>query len=347
MAYKRQIIPRKAIALIAGDRAYSDLVNAVQTYALRFTAAATVTIGAGGGTAILNRGSIWALFDEVGLSENGTDKALLNGRMARFFSELFAPSQLSATRLGSTAAGVYTLREQLTLWFTSPLSANQAETTFREHVVKNALQAFAKLTSAANGGIGKVLSGAPAGSSITTPTFSVEQVYDQRTTKKPKFIPTYRQITLAIPSAATDWQLDIKTTKFLRAMAVQVDSDAGEVPDVINKAQLLGDFRQLIGPGGVAWDDLIRSQEAEFGGQVFVDGASFGAKAYFGQNFQQGGRLSNVINPADDVNLRWIFDAQPSALAGATNAKIIVALAELETDPDLTEQIGSPGFPPV
>jgi hypothetical protein len=347
MAYKTQIAPRKAFQLIAGDRAFVDLVNAVQTHSLRFTAAATATIGAGGGTAILNRGSIWALFDELGLSENGVDKCLLNGRMARFFAEMVAPSQLSATRLGSTAAGAYPLKETLTIHFAWPLAASPAETTFREHVVKNAVSAFAKLTAAANGGIGKILSGAPAGSSITTPTLKIEHVYDQRTTRKPHFIPTFRQLTLAIPSAATDWQLDIKTTKFLRALVVQSDSDAGEVPDIINNLQLIGDFRQLIGPGATPWDDLIRAQEGQFGGQVFVDGATFGQKAYLGQNFQQGGRLSNVINPADDVNLRFIFDAQPSALAGATNGKIVVALAELETDPDLTNQVGSPGFPPV
>jgi hypothetical protein len=347
MAYKTQRAPLRAVSLLAGDRAYSDLVSAVQTHALRVTASATATIGAGGGTAILNRGSIWALFDEIGVDENGTDRVNMPGRIARFFAEMFAPSQLSATRLGSTAAGAYTLREQLTIHFASPLSATPAETTFREHVAKNALRAFAKLTSAANGGIGKILSGAPAGSSVTTPVVTVQQVYDQRTSVKPFFIPTYRTLSLAIPSAATDWQLDIKTSKFIRALAILTDSDAGEVPDVVNRVELRGDFRNLIGPGKMPWDDLIRGQEAEFGGQVFTDGASFGAKAYYGANFQQGGRLSNIINPGDDINLRFLFDAQPSVLAGAANSKIYCVVNELETDPNLTRAVGEKGFPPV
>lgn len=345
MAHKTQKGPIKAIALQAGQRVFSPIVNAVQTHTILFTASALVVIGVGGGTAVRNKGSVFALFDELGLSENGTDKAVLDGRLARFIAELYAPSALSATRLPSAAAQTITIKEQLAVHFASPLSATPAETTFREHVAKNALEVFAKL----NGGtlIDRLISGAPGGSSVTAVTLTAQHIYDQRTQKKPFFIPTYRQSTLAIPSGSTEWPLDIKSTKFIRGMFIQQDSDAGEVGDVIVDLELRGDFRQILGPGRITWDDLTRAQEQEFGGAVYITGTGLGQNAYLGLNFQKGGRLSNVINPSDDTNLRFLFNAAPSGAAGATNSKIRVAIAELETDEALTQHVGDPGFPPV
>jgi hypothetical protein len=334
MGLKTTIAPVSAITPVAGRRVYTDLVNAVQTHRLVFTLAADVVIGVGGGTAVRNRGSVLALFEELGLDENGQDKAVLTGRIARQFAEMFAPSALAATRLTTAAAGNYSIREQVALHFASPISANPAETTFREHNVKNALRAFVRLSAQTL--IDRLISGAPGGSSVTITQCDVQQVYDSRTEARPYFIPTYRMETLAVPSANSDAKLEIKTSKFLRALVLAQDSDAGEVGDIIASLELRGDHRHIVGPGKVPWDDLTRLQEAEFGGTVYVTGTGLGQNGFLAMNFQRGGRLSNVINPSDDVNLRFLLNVAPSAQAGATNGIVRLALCELETDPNLT-----------
>lgn len=343
MAHKTQTAPTRAFALIAGQRVTSDLVNDTQTHALRFTAQAQVDITVAG-AAVRNRGSVWAIFDEIGLSENGTDKAVLNGRIARMIAEAHAPSALSATRLAGAGVQAATIiKEELTVHFASPLAASPSEAIYREKVVKNAVQAFAKLSSATL--INLLASGATG--TVTNISLKVQHVHDPRTKGKPFFIPTYRQLTLAIPSAQTDWTLDLKTTKFLRFFALQQDSDAGEVGDIITDLELRGDYRHIIGPGRITWDELTRSMEAELGGSVYSSGTGLGQNAYYMKNFQSGGRLSNIVNPRDDVNLRFLFNAAPSAQAGATNSKIVCAICELENDPELTQMPGEPGFPPV
>ena len=336
MSHKTQTTPSAAFVMNAGNRSFSDLVNGVQTHRLIFTAQAQVDITVAGAL-LRNRGSVWALFDEIGLDENGTDRAVLDPRVARFFSEMFAPSQLSATRLAGVGVQAATIiREQLMIHFSSPLSANPAETAFREHNVNAKLRAFVKLNNLAQGGLARLSGGAPTGT-ITNVTCTVQQVYDSRTPQRPKYIPTYRQQVPPVGSASTDHREDIKTTKYIRAMVIQTDSDAGETGDVIKNLEIRGDFRQIIGPGKVSWDDLLRAMEAEYGGAVYVTGTGLGQSAYLGLHFQKGGRLSNILNPADDVNLRLVMDDQPSANTGAANAKVRIALCELEKDPQLTQ----------
>src|SRR2546430_17387071 len=91
MSHKTQTTPSAAFVMNAGNRSFSDLVNGVQTHRLIFTAQAQVDITVAGAL-LRNRGAVWALFGEIGLGEDGTDRAGLHPPVARVFSERVAPS---------------------------------------------------------------------------------------------------------------------------------------------------------------------------------------------------------------------------------------------------------------
>lgn len=340
MALKTQKAPLGAIVpVLPGDqgrRMYLDLSTAVQTHRVLVTVEATLTIGAGGATSIRNRGSVLGIIDECGIEEAGGDRSVLNGRIARMFAEMFAPSALSATRLTATAAAAYVLRESFSLHYASPISANPADTTFREKDSKKKVQFFVKFRT---GNLyDYIIGGAPGGTTVTLVTVRVRQAYDARSTRRPHFIPSYRMQSVQVPGANTDLPLAIQTEKYIRAMVIQQDSDVGEVGDIITGLELRGDQRTYLGPGKIAWDDLARDQEEEFGGAVYSAGVGLGQNGYLSFNAQKGGRLSNLISPSDDTNLRFIFDAKPSVVAGAANGIIRVALCELEKVGSLTTE---------
>lgn len=338
MALKTQKGPLGTIVPVLpgdqGKRIYLDLVGAVQTHRVQVTVEADLIIGAGGATSIRNRGSVLSVIDECGLEEAGGDRTVLDGRIARMFAEMYAPSTLSATRQTLTAAATYTLRESFSIHYASPISANPAETTFRERDTKRKLQFFVKFHT---GNLWeKLIGGAPGGTSVANLRVRARHVYDDRSPGRPIYIPTYRQVNVGVAGANTDLPLAIQTSKYLRSLVIQQTSDVGEVGDLIRSLELRGDRRSIIGPGKIAWDDMTRDQEEEFGGAVYSAGVGLGQNAYLALNFQKGGRLSNIINPNDDLNLRFVFDALPSIVAGATNGIIRVGLCELETDPALT-----------
>lgn len=341
MALKTQKTPLGAIVpILPGDqgrRLYLDMENAVQTHRLLFTFEADVAITVAAATLIRNRGSVLAMIDEMGVEEAGGERVVLDGRLAGIIAQAFAPSTLSSTRVTSTAVGTTTVRETIAVHFASPISANPAETTFRERNVKRRLQAFVKFKT---GNLGdQVLQAGGATLTVTNVRVRIRQDYDDRSTMRPFYIPTYRQQVAQVASANTDLKEEIKTEKFIRMFILQQDSDVGEVGDIVKNVELKGDRRHLIGPGKIAWDDLTRDQEAEFGGAVYTTGTGLGQNAYLVLHFQKGGRLSNVINPNDDTNLRFVLDVAPSGVAGATNGKVRIGIVELEQDPNLTRPV--------
>lgn len=344
MALKTQKTPLGAIVpVLPGDqgrRLYLDMENAVQTHRLQFTVEADVQISVGAATAIRNRGSVLAMIDEMGVEEAGGERTVLDGRLAGIIAQAYAPSTLSATRQTALAVATYTLRESISIHYASPISANPAETTFRERNVKRRLQAFVKFKT---GNLGdNVLQAGAATLTVTNVRVRIRHTYDDRSTSRPFYIPTYRQQVAQVASANTDLKEEVKTEKFLRLVAIQQDSDVGEVPDIIRAVEFRGDRRHIIGPNKIAWDDLARDQEEEFGGAVYSPATvppGLGQNAYLVLNFQKGGRLSNIINPNDDTNLRFVFDAAPSAVAGAANGKIRLGIVELEQDPNLTRPV--------
>src|SRR3970040_678280 len=98
MALKSLLAPLRTIIPVGGQREHSKVLKGMRTWAVRMTARAEVDVSVGAATALRNRGSVWALFDEVGIEQNGDENVLLDGRMLRFMSEFFAPSALSAVR---------------------------------------------------------------------------------------------------------------------------------------------------------------------------------------------------------------------------------------------------------
>lgn len=303
-----------------GDRLSSKLVNGSRSFAVDIEIEAVIDITVAGAS-VLNRGSLWAAIEEIGIDENGRDRHLYDGRLLRFVSEMHAPSPLSAVRLATAAIQTVTLREAATIWFGHPLSAQPHELTFREADPRQSLEVFVKRRSSPENAI---VSG---GTKTLGPiTVRVVQRHDPRSRTKPIFIPSFRQIVQSVDSANSQLETFVRSSHFLRAIVVQQEDVDGEQSGIINSLALRGDFRDLIGAQNHQWAQLVRAQETEFGGLVASN------LAYLGLNFQRSGRLSNVVNPADDVNLRFEFDVQP---VGASS-KIRIGLFELERVPGLT-----------
>lgn len=319
MAQKTRRSKATTIVPIAGQRVTSDLKNGFKNYWIRLVARATVQVAVAPATALRNRGSVFAMFDEIGIDENGTDRHLYDGRMLRFISEVHAPSALDSVR-AQVAIGTYNLEEQATLFFSHPLAAAPEETSYREIDARQKLQVFAKLNATPSARIFNV-----GGATVTISNISIDvkQVFDDRSPTVPLFIPVARQMLFEVSGTnplATEY---IKTSRFTRGIAIMQDTDTdGEVSDIINALALRGDNRDIIGPQQISFRDLVLDQEAIYGGAVTQQGG------YLFLNFQENGKLSNIINPADDVNLRFEFDWKVSA--GAGTSRVRVALLELE-----------------
>lgn len=324
--YTLQRNARTSIAVSAGERAYSRLINAVQSHFVTLTFRGTLTIAGGAADAIRNRGSILAAFNEIGIDENGTDRHLYDGKVLRVLSEMSAFSALSAKRVTSTAAAAYALEESVRIYFASPWAATPRETAFVEHDAKQLLQVFAKLDVAGGGSkLAKVSGGVTA--VLSGVTVSVVHGYDATETAKPLFIPSVVQQIAPVAGANAQQQEFIKTSHAIRAMIVSQETTTdGEVSDIINKLALKGDFRDIIGPSPVSMADLMLASEFEFGGAVVTSNRS-----HLCLNFQEHGRLSRVINPQQDSNLRFEFDSQPS-VAGAGSSFIRITIVRLERD---------------
>lgn len=321
MANKHQISRRDNIVPAAGQRVFSRLINGVRTYAVHVHARARIAISVANATAVRNRGSVWALFDSVGLEENGRDRHEYDGRILRFASEMHAPSALSATRLTSPNIGTTLLEESALIFFSHPLSAVPHETVYRELDARQLLQVFARMVASPTAALVDI-----GGATVVVDQISIEvtQIYDSRSADVPVFIPTVRQMVFTVPAANPQQSEFIKTPAFIRAMVIQQEAaTSGEVSDIITALALRGDFRDIIGPQQSPMDGFQFASEFEFGGLVLSN------QAYLGLNFQRSGKLSNVINPQDDVNLRFEFNALPT-VAGTGASRIRVAIFELE-----------------
>lgn len=318
------------IAPVAAQRAYAQLLNKTSTHFLQFNFSGRLTIAGGAATAIRNRGSLLAAFDEVGLEENGKDRALLRGTVARAYSEEAAPSALSAVRLTNTAAAAYNLKESVRVYFAHPYAANPIETAWREHDVQMKVQAF--VTLAASGGADRLCQvGGAVTAVLDQLAVTVQQGHDPDLTLAPFFLPSYRQIVTDVPAANAELRVSLQTNSLLRSIMIsQEDTVVGEVPDVLNGVTLLGDTQSWIGPKSVKLEDLIAGSEFEFGG---LSGWNSG-DAHLGLNFQRFGRLTRVFNPNQDANLRLELDVQPSVV-GTGTSKIRVTLCELIADAQL------------
>lgn len=330
--FKMQRYGLAQIAPVAGQRRTTRVNNKVQTHNFGLLPQAQVDVTVAG-TDVLNRGSVWGIFDEVGVLDAGDEVINVDGPTCRFMSEMHSPSALDQRRLAGAGVQAATIiRESARLWFGHPLSANPAETTFLERDERNQIEVFVKLRSdGGNGGL--IRTGATM--TVTNPIVSVFQDADRYTAGKPYFIPTIRQVVVNVPAANPQLELLLKVQNPLRAVVVKQETDQGEVGDIVSSLRFLSDTRQIIGPNFVSWRELTMAQAYEFGGNVFADGVGYGQNGYLGINFQSGGRLSNCLDARREPNLRFEFNAAPSAQTGATNSRIRVTLLELERRPGL------------
>ena len=312
---------------LVGARTTTKLVNATQSHRVMLTFAASITVAAAPITAWRNRASCLAMISQVGIMENGRDRVVLEGRDLRALSEVFSPSALSATRPTAVIAGTYLFRETCAINFAHPFSVSPRETAFLERDPQQPLELFATLAS---DWIARICDAGGATVTLNSFTVTARQIHDPFEQALPYFLPSVRQFSETIAAANTQYLSYIRSPNYIRGMLIAQDTNVGETNDIIVGLALRDDFRAIIGPAQVPWDDLARDAETEFGGLVYP--ATAAAQAYCYLDFQKYGRLPGVINPAQTNNLRLEMNVTPSVLAGATSSRVRITLLELEKD---------------
>jgi hypothetical protein len=323
---RQALAPLANITAVTGQKAVTDMRNGMRTLGLLIRITCTVTIGGAGITAVRNRGSLLALIDSIGVTENGVDKVLMNGRLAGFVGRCNQVVETpSAVRLSATAAAAYDLDETVFIPFGSAWQVNAADTAFVERDPRASLQAFVNWNPTA----AKIATVGAGTVAFGTPTITVEQVYDdERQAKRPLFIPYYREQVMTVSASGQQAPMYLKTSRWIRALAIQQDTDEGEVSDIISAVILRGDNRDIIAPPGASVERLARAGESYSLARALND------PGYLWLPFTHGGRLSNALSPVNDSNQRFEFTAAPSATG--TSSMIRVGILELERVGGLT-----------
>lgn len=334
--YNTQVSPRATITPVAGQRVGTPLENNVQTHAVRLTVRGSVVITSGA-TTIINGGSILGCIEEIGI-RHGRDIYQLDPLVARYLSEAFSAQPLAATRLGATTAATYPLVEQVTLFMASPHSLVPRETAMMERNPRQALEVFVKQKTNSAAGIvnGTV--------TVTGLSVEVEQLFDAIEAATPYFQPQISQLVVPVTAANTRLEQYIRTSEYLRGIVItERTSGAGLVTDILNRFALKSASRDYIGSEPVKKDNWQRATESWAGGAVYSPEGSGAAAAIQAAhtfiNFQQYGRLSSILPPTD-INLRLLFDCQPSVTSGAVTSELVVTLLELVRDPFVDPQTG-------
>jgi hypothetical protein len=303
-------------------RVYSDeLRQGVQRYLFDLLAKGTINI-TGAVTRIINRGSVLGAFNYIGLQDGGDDVVKIDARTLGFFADLMAPSPLTVKRLTGTGVAATTLAELKRFAFALPIphAAIPQETVYVQADPDKKMRLFAELRS--DGGQVGLVSGGVSAMTVV-PQLEALDRYDDLTTKPPALIEGVEEETVPISAASTAKKYPFSLAGFraLRGIIIQCDSDQGEVGDVVNALKLKVAGRDVIGPTMVPWELLTRTMEADYGGSVYADGTSYGQRAYLYVDFQENGRLSNVL-PASLPNAEFTLDVQPSAQAGVTSTNL-------------------------
>jgi hypothetical protein len=338
-SHRTSITP--VVATDGGQRKFTKLINNKQNTWLDLVVSETINITVGA-TRVINRGSAWASFDEVGVQENGNDRIVMKGNILRAFSEFMAAQNLASTRLGGVGVAATALIEQARLYFVNPLAATPIETSFKEKDPTQDLSFFAKLSPGSGtlgAGAERLVQGGTATLTVG-PIVQVDQHFDDTTQQKPHFIPVVKQASIAVVGAQTDLELPVGNKDlFIRQIILEQNTDQGEVGDIINSFKLIADGDDLIGPAKVQWDAYLRSMQNEFGGAVYATGVSYGQSMFAFFNFQRGGLLANILPPAPrTTNLRFVLDCQPSVQAGVTTSRLNAWIFGLERVAGVTSE---------
>lgn len=290
-----------------------------ERYDLRVTGQVDIT---GAGTGIINRGSILAALGDVGFTDGGADKVVCDARLLRFIAEAMAPSALPATRLAGAGIQAATLLSEIVpIWLSAARTANPNETKYVE--VNKQLQLTPFVTPAQF--ITRLAQGGGLVGTITNLAVDVVQVFDDMLGTPPWLSAYTRQIVTNVAGASNALKIDLRGSRYVRGIAIQQDTSLGEVSDIINGLVLRGDERAIYGDRAIPFADLQAFQAEEYGGAL--------PPGYLYIDFARYGRLSTFYNPYEDTNLRLELDVQPSAVAGATNSVVRVAVIEYERTP--------------
>lgn len=329
MAFPEQQNPLKALTgFTAGGRLTAFMRNAVRTLRVRVTVAADVVVSVAG-TGIRNRGSVVAALSELGIVENGVERWNGDPRMLAHFAQFYSAGRRSGgrrlTAAEAAAPATYALRETFDLVLAPTNIASPTEAAFMEADTRQALEFFA--TMASNAAARIVAGGTVAVNNLTV---TAQQILDDKIGDDVVVIPTCRKIIHNINAANTQEQVFIRSSRYLRGLLISQDSDAGEIGDAITSIAIRGDERDIIGPQQAPWADLVDGQYAQAGGEVD------GTDAHLFVPMIRHGRLSTMYNPSTDRNLRIEANVQPSVTSGATNAKLVVHIFEMERVAGLT-----------
>lgn len=328
----------------SGQRQTNRLLAPGQHHYLTVTVEGDLIQTVAAGT-ILNRGSILAAFDRMGIIENGQDRVVLDARILRYYSESRADSGLSATRLTSNAIATTHLKETFRVYFADRRQLRPRESAYMVRDPRAEFFFFHQLNGTLNG-YNKIVTG--ANGSLQNVKVSVVQRYADTETDRPFFLPVARQISQQVAAANGALEVPLRPEWPVRAILIQQDANF-EVNDIINKIALRGDNREIIGPELVEYNQLARDLEDEYGGSVFglPAATAFEGFGYLLIDFSQDGRLNSILNPAQDSNLRLVFDCQPTVTAGAANSTINIAMFMLEHDNTRVDATGRPLVDPV
>lgn len=341
MGFRNLMQPRGSVVASANQDATIQLQNGVQTIALLVTLFATLTVATAPLANTIGRGSL-AQAVRLALIDAGKDRVRAEGKGLRFMAEAFAPSSLTEVRQTAVAAAAYPLITQFPIHFSSPYAANPMETAFLEYDPNTVLQ-FAVYLKSATPATFIATAGGGGTAVLGNLTARVVQVAQVGRVGLPYYIPTIREVSIPVPAANSLFEFPLTTKQWrLRGILLTQDTNVGTVSDIIQGGgaanvgglSLLGDNGQLIGPNLMNIDQLAQSQEFEFGGSVYPATDTNGLTAQSSANvffhFQKWGRLANLLDPREYLNLRFVVNAAPSAVAGAMSSLLRATLIEME-----------------
>lgn len=315
------VFQRETGVPVAGRRTHIELDSSRDSRYLVITATARVAISVANATAVRNRGSVFALFPSLRLSEAGSDTALGDPRAFAFASEFLRGSQGTHTRLASPNIGTTTLIEQLVIPFETLRQVMPRETRYR---VRNPAVKFRLSVDMDATPIARILDQGGATVVIDQLAIDVQQHVAEPGIELPQFAPRWSEqfLTVSGSNAKLPQEIDLAGDWIRGITVIQEDTVKGLVADIIKNFQLRTDRRIIIGEDGpINWLQFARSLEFESGGNIFA--ADAGAIVHL--DFATNGRLANLISPRDGDNLRFLWDCQPTAApVGSSQIKLLL-----------------------
>lgn len=269
--------------LVPGVDALCNIIAGKRTWWYRITIEADVVIGTADALSIINQGRLAALFQYIGISENGQKyvqapaKALAN-LSDKLFASVGVQRHLPTVAHGAT---VYHLVDEVFIPLAWPLSPRPWETAYLE--INPQLQTYVFLTPWSGTGTTAITNGNKflvAPDTTTTCTISnltvrVIQEFDDNTKQLPLFRPRYEFAqSPAITGPIVDTQFNIQYQRALRAMMMeQTVLGAWDVNDILTGHQLRTDATLIDGfNGDINTADEINDQARLFTGLVNLSG---------------------------------------------------------------------------